>query len=197
MLPVLKVTVLIHLNHKRQRRGEARHTCRPRGKSQTLPKMQVFGSNHVLPFIFSSPQLTTSASPLLASVLGPSPGSTCSGQLSMGQEASHRHERSYLGWWMLPPWQPPCSLLHGTQKCCQGQAAACEPLCLWVVWKISHFSPPLTEAQQLQGQMDFHVKRIRGKLLFLFSFEALVYHFLRISWDLANYTVKWETLFHS
>lgn len=36
------------------------------------------------------------------------------------------------------PWHPPRA-----QKCCHGQAAACEPLRLWEVWKISWFFPHL------------------------------------------------------
>lgn len=75
--------------------------------------------------------------------------------------------------------------------------------CLWAITFVGGLKnqlvfPPFTEAEQLQRQADFHVKRIRGKLLFLVSFKALVYHFLfHISWDLVNYTCKRKTLFHN
>lgn len=130
-LPVLKVTVLTHFNYERQHCGEAGHAAK------TLLEAQVFQSNHVLTFIFSSPQLSTSASPLLASVSGPSPGPTCSCQIPIGQAASHSHDRSRLGWRALPQSQPPPWCTPHAQKCCHGQAAACETLHLWEVWKIS------------------------------------------------------------
>lgn len=74
--------------------------------------------------------------------------------------------------WEILSTQPPCSLLHGTQFVPRGASQGRQLL-------VSHYLcgrfeksvgfPPLTEAQQLQGQLDFHVKRIRGKRLFLFT----------------------------
>lgn len=54
--------------------------------------------------------------------------------------------------------------------CVPGQADAAKPLSPGRSEKSVGF-PVLPKAQQLQGQLDFHIKRIRGKCLFLFTWR--------------------------